>query len=373
MKKLLIASLLSMLAMTNANAAELLSTINPDNVASIVGIALDPVTGNLVIYGEFGGNTLRVLDQSGVELATLTSPGNNSNDYDLDYSTGPMMINGVSVPADTLLVFNGDDGPETLYAIDGSSAIIASVSLASASLVGGTHIPGTNNIATVDFTGNDFIRILSANDGSEVGFFNPGPQPFDIFYGDLDISATTGEITVVSSSQNIVRQLTQEGFCVRELDVDPFGIAGMSGVAIDEVSGNLWISSTNGNIYHLDPRPDVGDSDGDGLLDFDDNCIDQSNPNQFDSDGDGIGNACDADLTGVDGNDCIVNFLDLSVLANAFLSTPASPNWNPDADISGPLGVPDGIVNFLDFSRFSSSFLNPPGPSGRGNLCSCGL
>ncbi len=357
------------------HSAELLDTLDPVDLGSIVGIAIQPDTGNLVVYGEFGGTTMLVLDQAGSSVGTIASPGANSNDYDLDYAENGMTISGVNVPAGSLLVFNGDDSPEVMYAVDAAGNVIASTTLASNSLVGGAHIPGTNNVATIDFQNNDLIRILNANDGQETGFFSAGPPPFDIFYGDLDISTTTNEITVVSSSQNIVRQLTPQGFCVRELNVNEFGISGMSGVAIDGTTGNLWLSSTTGSIFHLDPRPDLGDTDGDGLLDFDDNCITAPNPAQQDSDGDGIGNSCDADIvgSGTDDDDCAVNFLDVAALSNAFLSTPGSPNWNPDADIWGPTGEPDGIVNFLDISRLPELFLMPPGPSGRGNLCGCGL
>lgn len=48
-----------------------------------------------------------------------------------------------------------------------------------------------------------------------------------------------------------------------------------------------------------------GDSDGDGTLDHEDNCPDVPNPDQVDSDGDGVGDACDddGDNDGVDDGD----------------------------------------------------------------------
>ncbi|MBT8143651.1 MAG: hypothetical protein KJO55_03060 [Gammaproteobacteria bacterium] len=371
--KRLIYTLIALPGITSVNAAELLAEFDPPTLAGFVGIAVDPASGNLVVYEEFGGATMHVIDQSGNEIGTIVSPGVSSNDYDLDFATGPMTIDGIAIPAGTLLVFNGDDSPERLYALAPDGTVLATTTLDSLSIVGGAHVPGSNTVATVDYTGNDFVRILDANDGTQIGSFNPGPPPFDIFYGDIDLSSETGNITLVSDSQNIVRQITQQGFCVRELNVDPFGIVLMSGVAFDDATGNMWIANRNGTIYHLDPRPDLGDSDSDGLDDFDDNCVDVANPLQVDTDNDGIGNACDADITPVDDNDCTVNFADLNAMKNAFFSTPASPNWNPDADLTGFAGDPDGIVNFLDLNRMKTLFFGAPGPSGVGNLCGCGL
>jgi PKD repeat protein len=48
-------------------------------------------------------------------------------------------------------------------------------------------------------------------------------------------------------------------------------------------------------------------------------------------------------LIGDINGDGVVNILDAIRLGNAFLSTPASPNWNPNADLNG-----DGVVNILD-------------------------
>ena len=97
------------------------------------------------------------------------------------------------------------------------------------------------------------------------------------------------------------------------------------------------------------------DSDGDGVGDDGDNCIAAANANQRDTDGDNIGNACDADLN----NDCVVNFIDLGLLRAVFFTDDAN------ADFDG-----DGVVNFIDLGQLRSQFFGAPGPSGLANACS---
>ena len=96
------------------------------------------------------------------------------------------------------------------------------------------------------------------------------------------------------------------------------------------------------------------DTDGDGVEDTLDNCITIANADQLDSNGDGFGNRCDADLN----NDCTVNFVDLGLLRSVFFGADA------DADLSG-----DGVVNFIDLGVMRSLFFQPPGPSGVPNGC----
>ena len=96
------------------------------------------------------------------------------------------------------------------------------------------------------------------------------------------------------------------------------------------------------------------DTDTDGIPDHSDNCLRVANPDQRDSDSDGLGNACDADLD----NNCTVNFLDLALMKSAFFGI------GPDADLDG-----NGSVNFLDLGIMKAAFFLPPGPSGIPNLC----
>lgn len=102
-------------------------------------------------------------------------------------------------------------------------------------------------------------------------------------------------------------------------------------------------------------RGGAGDSDGDGHRDFADNCRDVANADQRDTDNDGYGNVCDADLD----NSASVNFFDLQILRRAFFSRPGQPTWNPDADLNG-----DNVVNFTDLGAMTALFFAPPGPSG---------
>jgi Thrombospondin type 3 repeat len=97
------------------------------------------------------------------------------------------------------------------------------------------------------------------------------------------------------------------------------------------------------------------DSDGDGIADNADNCIEAANANQRDTDGDGLGNACDPDFN----EDCRVNFVDLGVMKTVFFTA-----GHPDQDLNG-----DGVVNFLDLAALKLAFFGAPGPSGVPNVC----
>jgi hypothetical protein len=98
----------------------------------------------------------------------------------------------------------------------------------------------------------------------------------------------------------------------------------------------------------------VTDTDGDGIPDNVDNCSAVANSDQRDTNGDGYGNRCDADLN----NDGSANFTDLAMFRQKFGSQ------DPNADFSG-----DGVVNFTDLAILRQMFGKPPGPSGNHPNC----
>lgn len=66
------------------------------------------------------------------------------------------------------------------------------------------------------------------------------------------------------------------------------------------------------------------------------------------------------DIAPEDG-DGVVNFLDFAVLADAWLATPESANWNPKADMAPP-GSPDGKVDFRDLIVLAEHWLAAGAP-----------
>jgi len=101
----------------------------------------------------------------------------------------------------------------------------------------------------------------------------------------------------------------------------------------------------------------ANDQDGDGIADTMDNCTLTPNPGQRDTDRDGYGNACDADLN----NDGVVDLADsglFSVVAFTAVSGVEPFTLADHADFDG-----DGNVNGYDSLIFRRVYEAAPGPS----------
>jgi hypothetical protein len=94
-------------------------------------------------------------------------------------------------------------------------------------------------------------------------------------------------------------------------------------------------------------------SDQDGVADQSDNCSEVPNAAQDDTDGDGCGNACDADY---DQNGA-VGFPDFGIFLQCFGTA------DELCQHVEPIGG-GRLVGFPDFGFFSANFSSVPGPSG---------
>jgi len=97
----------------------------------------------------------------------------------------------------------------------------------------------------------------------------------------------------------------------------------------------------------------IGDLDGDGVADPDDNCLKVPNPDQLDSDGDGLGNMCDCDFT----QDGFCGGPDFTDFIGCFNQSVGTDPVCQAADMNG-----DGFVGGPDFTLFIGGFNAAPGP-----------
>jgi hypothetical protein len=98
------------------------------------------------------------------------------------------------------------------------------------------------------------------------------------------------------------------------------------------------------------------DADMDNYCDVADNCSDVSNPDQFDSNGDGFGNACDADFD----NDGSVTMVDHDLLLEVIFSHEGDGFYDTDCDMDG-----DGVIGIPEWNLLRTQFAaGVPGPSG---------
>lgn len=125
-------------------------------------------------------------------------------------------------------------------------------------------------------------------------------------------------------------------------------IGGDGEVLLSESGFNqtMIINSINEGIENL-----VLDTDADGIFDDIDNCIDGYNPNQVDTDGDEIGDVCDACnnliWTGGDVNgDLIISLTDILILVDIILGDNDSQCGYEAGNVNG-----DGVMNILDVIR----------------------
>jgi len=99
----------------------------------------------------------------------------------------------------------------------------------------------------------------------------------------------------------------------------------------------------------------IDDADGDGVCDDADNCSLKANADQIDTDGNGYGNACDADYD----NDGSVTGSDFVALRASFGSSLGDPEYDAAIDSDG-----NDQVGPEDFLFLRGAFRLPLGPSG---------
>ena len=145
------------------------------------------------------------------------------------------------------------------------------------------------------------------------------------------------------------------------LEDEGYGSLGQSVAGAGDVNGDGYDDTIVGVPGGEEAFVDLGEADGDadGAPDSTDNCLLVGNPSQLDSDGDGFGNACDADFD-QDGATASLDFGTFRRCWGRTLPASAGPPADPTCEESDMDG--DGVLGALDFALFKREFLTPVGP-----------
>ena len=173
------------------------------------------------------------------------------------------------------------------------------------------------------------------NSGQVVGYSNPpsGPSLAFLYSGgmmkDLNTLINPGSPLLLYTSLNDGRAINDNGWIVAD--------------GFDSQSGTY-----HSYLLKLD-------TDGDGVPDSTDNCKLVSNVTQLDTDSDGYGNICDADLN----NSGTVTAADFAMLRAVLGQSAVSSAAAANADLNG-----SGTVTVADFAILRAALGKNPGPSG---------
>ena len=235
-------------------------------------VAMDPSNPGQVWIADNGSpaklhlvNTATGVD---IRSITLTSGGGSTTDFGSTNFFGGMQIvpvtpsgqtsltlNGVAVPAGSILLFDGETNPDRVIAVDPSTGLIISTLILTKNydMTAGLYDPFSGNLYVTDRTTNptSIIAINPAN-GAEIANsrFN---LPFNAGEAGLALDpANDGTFWYGSDQGNSVVHLSATGTVLKTDDLSTQGVAlnEINGLSFDN-AGNLLVASRLGVIYRV--------------------------------------------------------------------------------------------------------------------------
>ncbi|MCE9559670.1 MAG: hypothetical protein K8R88_12045 [Armatimonadetes bacterium] len=395
---------ISLIASMQAHAALTLLGQFPGGIGGIAGCGFDAGTDSVWAYGSFNAQ-INSYTRTGVANGSAVFPGETANDVDLEFAREGFTLGATALPPHTLLVENGETGASDVYAVNKTTGAVL------AHLVTGFGVNHVVGIAYHPIRNTIFLLAdkLDTINPSRVAEINPvtgavlnifPTTGFSINFGDIEVDPTTGNLLIVSSEEATVRVMSPTGTTVANLPY-PSGVNSISGIGLDELRGEAFLSGVGGTIYRVGGFNVAGSgisgtislesflpsisgrtvdfavyNAGGVLVATASDSIDAAGAYSFAFSGPDGTYSVIADANGtflkrkmsvaVSGGNGVANFsmtngdsvpdgvIDLSdytAVVVAFNALPSSGNWNPDADVNA-----DGVVDLTDYTVIVTNF-----------------
>jgi|GEM_PF-4256373 len=249
-------SIVALALMCQTASAQILSSFTATGNNPIgIGYGNDEV----FVFDDFD-TVIQVFDRDGNTLRTLPNPGGSTNDFDIDFVDQAMSLNNIAVPAGSLLVTDGDQGDDIVYAINATDgSLITSLNITNQQTVGVSYNPADQLLYSLDWD-NDIVRVFDPNTGVQVNNFSTTPAGqtvLNVFFGDIDIDAD-GNLQIVTDVVEQTRVLTTSGAFVQDFDlslISPDDNLDLTGIAFDNARGEAWVTQRSGQVFQLSGFP----------------------------------------------------------------------------------------------------------------------
>jgi hypothetical protein len=219
-------------------------------------VAFDTTNGRLWLADNANPAHLKRIDPATgqvLQTITLTSADFGSTSFfgGLQALSTAMTLNGVAVPAGSLLLFSGQTNPDRVTAVDPTTgAVIATRTLdQNYDLTAGVYDPASGHLFVLDRRTTNRIVEIDPATGAKISDF---AAPFNAGEAGLALDPATGNLWYGSDQSNEIVELTTAGAEVRRIDLAPLGINNqeVNGLAFD-AAGWLLVASDQGVVYRV--------------------------------------------------------------------------------------------------------------------------
>jgi hypothetical protein len=237
-----------------------LASFDPASTGILCGIGYDNVTSKVWIYG-CTESSFYGIDTTGLQTDAAPVPGGSANDVDIEIAPQQIIFfHQVVIPQGTVLFVNGETGPAEIYAMDPVSYTVIDTlhtEFGNDHIVGGSYHPTRNSFFIIQdnvpsSTIDNMIAEIDQQTGDTLQTFQVYPY-FEVSYGDVEVG-DNGNLFIVSSLIDSIAEFTPTGTYVATHDL-PAPVTSLSGIALDCVNSQAWVSSTNGIVYRLGNFP----------------------------------------------------------------------------------------------------------------------